>query len=172
MKGSALFQGKIIAKMHWWILKIFFSRTAGPISTKLGTNLLRVKGIQVCSNEGLFSRTTGLISTFGWREFKFVQMKGSALFQGKIIAKMHWRILKIFFSRTAGPISTNLSTKYPWVKGIPVYSNEGPILFQGEIITKLRKYIDKFKKIFSWTTWPISTKLNINHAWMKGIQVF
>ena len=33
-------------------LKIF-SRTTGPISTKLGINYLWIKGIQVCSNEGL-----------------------------------------------------------------------------------------------------------------------
>ena len=34
-------------------LKIFFSRTTGPISTKLATNHPRVKLIEVCSNEGL-----------------------------------------------------------------------------------------------------------------------
>ena len=32
-------------------LKIFFSRTTEPISTKLGTKHPWVKGIQVCSNE-------------------------------------------------------------------------------------------------------------------------
>ena len=31
-----------------------------------------------------------------------------------------------FFSKTTGPISTKLSTKHPWVKGIPVCSNEVP----------------------------------------------
>ena len=51
-EGPTLFQGEIIAKIHCQIYKIFFSRTAGPISTKLGTNRLLVKGIQVCSNEG------------------------------------------------------------------------------------------------------------------------
>jgi hypothetical protein len=34
------------------LLKIFFSRTTGPILTRLGTNHPLVKGIQVCSNEG------------------------------------------------------------------------------------------------------------------------
>ena len=33
-------------------LFLFFSRTTGPISTKLGTKHLLVKEIQVCSNEG------------------------------------------------------------------------------------------------------------------------
>ena len=41
-----------------------------------------------------------------------------------------------FFSRTAGPISTKLGTKYPWVKGIQVCLNEGPALFHQELITK------------------------------------
>jgi hypothetical protein len=38
--------------MGWGHLKIFFSRTTGPILTKLGTNNSWVKGIQVCSKEG------------------------------------------------------------------------------------------------------------------------
>jgi hypothetical protein len=33
-------------------LKIFFSRTIGPILTRLGTNYLWVKVIQICSKEG------------------------------------------------------------------------------------------------------------------------
>ena len=44
------------------------------------------------------------------------------------IAKIHLH-LKIFFSRTTGPISTKLVTMHPWVKGIQVYSNEGPSPF-------------------------------------------
>jgi hypothetical protein len=39
-------------KMGWDLLKIFFSRTTGPILTSLGRNYPRVKGIKVCSNEG------------------------------------------------------------------------------------------------------------------------
>ena len=90
-----------------------FTGTTGPISTNLGPKHPLVKGIQVCSNEGprpfprgddyelgkihwqnfknLFSRTTGPISTymvqsiFGWRRYKFVQMKDHTLFQGEII---------------------------------------------------------------------------------------
>jgi hypothetical protein len=38
--------------MGWGHLKIFFSRTTWPILTRLGTNHLWVKGIQVFSNEG------------------------------------------------------------------------------------------------------------------------
>ena len=42
----------------------------------------------------------------------------------------------IFFSRTTGPFSAKLGTKHPWVKGIQFIQMKGPILFQGEIITK------------------------------------
>ena len=42
---------KEIAKLHCQNLKIFFIRTTGPISTKLGTKHLWVMGIQICSNE-------------------------------------------------------------------------------------------------------------------------
>ena len=44
-----------IAKIYLWDLKIFFSRTTGLISIKLGTIHLWVKGIQVCSNEEPFN---------------------------------------------------------------------------------------------------------------------
>jgi hypothetical protein len=40
-------------KMGWVHLKIFFSRTTGPILTRLGTNHPWVKGIQVCSKKGV-----------------------------------------------------------------------------------------------------------------------
>ena len=41
-----------IAKIHLRNLRIFFSRTIGPILTKLGTKLYRVKEILFCTNEG------------------------------------------------------------------------------------------------------------------------
>ena len=43
---------KEIAKIHWWPLKIFFLRTTGPISMKLGTKHPKVMGNHICSNEG------------------------------------------------------------------------------------------------------------------------
>jgi hypothetical protein len=36
-----------------------------------------------------------------------------------------WVHLKIFFSRTTGPILIRLITNHPWEKGIQVCSNEG-----------------------------------------------
>ena len=38
-------------KMGWGHLKILFSRTSGPILTRLGTNHPWGKGFQVCSNK-------------------------------------------------------------------------------------------------------------------------
>jgi hypothetical protein len=39
-------------KMHGKFLKIFFSRTIGPILTRLDTNYVWVKVIQMCSRKG------------------------------------------------------------------------------------------------------------------------
>ena len=64
-----------------------------------------VKGILVCTNEGPSPISSG---------------------DNYQIAKMHWRNLKLFFFRTAGPISFKLSTKHPWEKGIQVCSKEVP----------------------------------------------
>jgi hypothetical protein len=43
--------------------------------------------------------------------------------------KIGWGHLKIFFSRTTGPILTRLCTNHPCVKGIKVCSKEGDSLF-------------------------------------------
>jgi hypothetical protein len=50
--------------MGWGHLKIFFSRTTGPILTRLGTNHPLVKGIQICSKEGNNTFDTLLTSLF------------------------------------------------------------------------------------------------------------
>ena len=75
----------------------FFSRTIERILTKSRTNCPWVKGNWVRSNEGPrpFSRRDN---------YKKV--------------KTYWRNLKIFFSRTTGPISTKikLGTEHPWFK--------------------------------------------------------
>jgi hypothetical protein len=89
----------------------FFSRTTGPILTKLDTNHPWVKEIQVYSKEGdspsprgdnservkihwKFLKPASQIQSnlvqiiLGWREFKFVQIKGQVHFKGEIITKM------------------------------------------------------------------------------------
>ena len=76
-----------IAKIHWWNLKIFFSKTIQLISTKLCTKHPWV--IHVCwkGRQCLFSRGVNYE-----------------------IAKIHYPSLKIF-SRIIGPISTKLGIK-------------------------------------------------------------
>ena len=87
-----------------------------------------MKGIQVFSNEGPCILQGEIISKF--RNYI------DEINNNNKIVKIHWQNLENFFSRTTGPISTKLGTKYPWVKGIQVCSNKGPALFQGEIIMK------------------------------------
>ena len=98
MSGSYCFVKKKIVDFS---LYVFFSRTTEPISTKLGTKHHWMKGIQLCSNEGSHS------------------------IDDNKMAKIHWRNLKIFFSRPAMPISITLDTKL-LMDVIFVCSNEGP----------------------------------------------
>jgi hypothetical protein len=83
--------------MGWGNLKIFFSRTTGPIFTRLGTNHPWGEEIQVCSNEGDCPSPRG---------------------DNSETVKIHRKLKKrIFFVRTSRP---NSITNYPWVKGIQV----------------------------------------------------
>jgi hypothetical protein len=66
-------------------------------------------GIHVCSNEG---RCPSLWGDNSKR------------------VKIHKKYLKIFFSRTSGPISIKLGTNYSWIKGIQDCSNKRPVPFQ------------------------------------------
>jgi hypothetical protein len=40
--------------------------------------------------------------------------------------KIHWKFLKVFFSKTSGSKLIKLGTYYPWVKEIQVWTNKGP----------------------------------------------
>ena len=63
-------------------------------------------------------------------------------------------ILRIFFLKTTGPISTKLCRKHHWVKGIQVYSNEGPHPFsRGDknTVTKFRNLLKNHRAIFNQT---------------------
>jgi hypothetical protein len=62
-----------------------------------------VKGIQVCSNKGPVPLQRG-------DNHKNVKMK--------------WGHLKIFLSRTTGPILTRLCKNHPWREGIQVCTKE------------------------------------------------
>ena len=142
---------KELAKIHWQTLKIYFLRTTGPISTKLGTMHPWVKGNQVCSNEGSLPFLRG---------------------DNNEIAKTHWRTLKILFSRTIWLILTKLGTKHSWVKEIQDYWNEGPRPFpRGDNSEIAKIHWRTLKILFSIITGPIFTKLGTFHSLLKGIQV-
>ena len=68
-------------------------------------------------------------------------MKVYTLLKGELIGeivKIHWELLKIFFSRTTGAFSTKLGTKHPWVKMIQVFffQMKGHAFLKVEIIAK------------------------------------
>ena len=100
MKGPAFFQGQIIMKWQKYIDKILKSFSQEPLD--LCTMHPVVKGTQIYSKKGLrlFSR--------GDSENTLTKLK------------------KIFFSRTAGTISTKPATVHPWVKKTQVCLNEEP----------------------------------------------
>ena len=67
MKGSALFQGEIITKLRKYIDK-FKKKSSPQLEEQFQQNFTQI--------------------IFGWREFKFAEMKGLALFKGEIITKL------------------------------------------------------------------------------------
>jgi hypothetical protein len=102
-------------KMGWGHLEIILSRTSGPILTRFITNHHREKGIQICSNKGPGPFQRG---------------------DNHKNVKMGWVRLKIFFSRTTGPILTRLITIHPWENGFKFIQMKGEALLQEEIIAK------------------------------------
>ena len=134
-------------KMGWGHLKIFFSRTTGPILTRLGTNHPLVKGIQVCSNE---------------------EERPSPRGDNSKRVKIHQHFFKIF-SRTSWPNSIKLNTNYPWMKEIQVCSIKGPgPLQRGDNQKNVKIGWGHLKIFFSRTTGPILTRLGTNHPWGRG----
>ena len=121
----------------------FFFRTTGPILTKLGTN---------------HPWGGGVSSLFKERDYPSPRGDNSKR------VKMHWKFLKIFFSRTSWPNSIKLVTNYSWVKGIQVCSNKWPgPLQRGDNHKNVKMGWGHLKIFFSRITWPISTRLGIDH---------
>ena len=106
----------------------FFSRTAGPNSTKLGTHHPWVKGLQFCSNEGPGPHQRG---------------------DNHENAKIGWCHLKIFFSRTTEPGKMKLMGEHHQVVQIQLCSNHDPRGQGGATMADqsfTQKYIGKFFK--------------------------
>ena len=138
--------------MHWkFKKKIFFSRTSRPNSIKRNTNFPWVKGIQVCSNEGPGPLQKG---------------------DNHKNVKMGWGHLKIFFSRTIGPIFTRFGTNHPWVKGIQICSKEGVYPSpRGDNSERVKIHWKFLQIFFSRTSRPKSIKLSTNNPYVNEIQV-
>jgi hypothetical protein len=83
--------------MRWCYLKIFFSRTTGPILTRLSTNYPSRERISVSLKKGDSPSPRG---------------------DNSKRVKIHREFLKIFFSRRTRPKSIKLGTNYPLVKRI------------------------------------------------------
>ena len=121
----------------------FFSRTAGPNSTKLGTHHPWVKGLQVCSNEGPGSLQRG---------------------DNHKNAKIGWCHLKIFFSRTTGPGKLKFIWKLPDIVEIQVCSNHDPQRYDGAPIGDQSFTYDYIGKIFK--------NLLLKNYWARKAEIY
>jgi hypothetical protein len=147
----------------------------GDCSSPRGDNSKRVKMLWFFfSNLVLKNQQAKFNNILGWREFKFLQIKGQTFFKGDIIknkCKNGTESLKI--SKITWPILTRLITNHSWGKGIKVHSNgEGHRSSKGDNsdIVKLH-WVFFFKEtFFSRTIWSNSIKLNINYPQAKGIK--
>ena len=101
-----------IVKIHWWNLKILFSRTTWPISTKFGTKHPWVMRTQVCSNEGpcIFPRGDSYqIVKIHWRNLKILLLQNhltnfNQIWHNTSLCKgdsslFKWRIIQFLKSR-------------------------------------------------------------------------
>ena len=95
-----------IAKIHWQNLKIFFSKTTWPFSTKLVTMRPWVKGIEVCLNEGPNPFPRG----YNYE-----------------IAKIHWRILKNLILQNFWAYFHHFGTKHLGWRGFKCFLTEEPL---------------------------------------------
>jgi hypothetical protein len=85
--------------------------------------------------------------------------------------KMGWGHLKIFFSRTTGPILTRLRINRPWGRGFKFLQMKRITLLEGEVIAKELKLTEHFKNLLSRTSEPTLIKFGTYYPWLKGIQV-
>ena len=108
-------------------------------------------------------------SILGWRGFKFVYMKGSALFQGEIITKKCKYIDEIKKSSSPEPLGQfqpNLAQCILRWWGLKLFKWKAPPFSRGDW-----KYIDKLKNIILQNRWANFNQLGTMHPWLKGIQV-
>ena len=131
--------------------KFFFSRTTGPISTKLGMKHRGLEYYNVFINHDLWmaltyfrARSTKVARAFEWGKLLKCHLKGKSC-------------------RT-------------WANGLKVGNSEKNLdprgwsaPTQGQYTCILQKYTKIF---FSETTWPIKAQFYRKHLWEGGINVF
>jgi hypothetical protein len=118
----------------------FLSRTTGPILTRFGTNHSWVDEIQGCLNKGDSASPRG---------------------DNSKRVKIHWKYLKIFFSRTSRPNSIKFGTNYPCITGIQVCSSKGSGRLQwGD---NRKNGVGDLKNLFLQNRWT-----NFNQTWYKS----
>jgi hypothetical protein len=82
--------------------------------------------------------------------------------------KMGWGHLKIFFSRTTGPILPDLAQIIIGGRGFLFVQIKGIALLQGEIIVNEQKYTESLKNLLQ------NQQANFNQIWYKlflGVQI-
>ena len=160
--------GPILTKLEqsilgWSGFQLFFFSNEGPalfqgeIITKNKNTLTKFIKLLI-KNHWVNFQTNLAQCILGWKDsslFKYPFSRGD----NYEIAKIHWRNLKNIFLRTFGPILTKLEQSILGWSGFQLFffSNEGPALFQGEIITKNKNTLTKFKTILPKNNW---TNLN------------
>ena len=110
MKGHAIFQGRIITNLQKYIDEILKNYLLKNHWAKFKQTWHKASLGEEDSNEGPCPFPRGDSCNY-------------------VIAKIHWRNLKILYSKIIRPILTKLGTKHPWVKGTQVCSNKGPCPF-------------------------------------------
>ena len=112
-------------------------------------------------------------SILGWRGFKFIQMKGPALFQVEIITKKWKYVEELKKSSSPEPLSQfkpKLAQSILRWRRFKFFSIERPYPFpRGDNYKIAKIHWQNLKIFFSRTTGSISTKLGTNHPLVKGI---
>lgn len=75
-----------------------------------------------------------------------------------------------FFSRTAGPISTNLSSNHHWVKGVQVCSKKGHAFFKRIIMYDYWTFVDIFQNS-SFQKQFVQKKKIFNYGRFRFVQI-
>ena len=132
-----------IVKIHWQYLKIFFSRTTEPFSTKLGTKHPWMNGFQICSNEGPCSFSRG-------DNYKMVKIHWRNL--ENLLLKNHWANFNQTWHKPS--FDEGYSNLFKW---------RAPPFSKGRLLRNSKNTLTKFKNLLLQNHWAI-----FNQTWHKA----